>query len=116
MPGSFIKLHNKRGFCKWQKGNPNAKRIWNSWIFNDEFPTLCKPRRINGTGIIDKAKSLIFEPFYRVDESRNKEYGGLGLGMPFAKVVADLYKGDIQIEDNIPNGTKFTIIFPDIVE
>ena len=36
--------------------------------------------------------------------------------MPFAKVVADLYKGDIQIEDNIPNGTKFTIIFPDIVE
>lgn len=68
-----------------------------------------------GKGISDKDKELVFEPFYRVDDSRNKEYGGVGLGMPFAKVVADLYRGSITIKDNTPVGTKIILSFPNIV-
>lgn len=68
-----------------------------------------------GKGIPEKSKALIFEPFYRVDESRNKEYGGVGLGLSFAKAVSDIYGGSIHIEDNEPAGTKITLLFPDII-
>lgn len=68
-----------------------------------------------GIGIDSKLKSLIFEPFFTADDSRNKKYGGVGLGLPFAKVVADLYKGEITVEDNKPQGTIFTITVPHMI-
>ena len=71
--------------------------------------------RDTGIGIPESSKNLLFEPFYRVDESRNKEYGGVGLGLSFAKVVANIYSGVIQVENNKPKGTCFVLCFPNII-
>ena len=68
-----------------------------------------------GNGIPEDAKDYLFEPFYRVDKSRNKQYGGAGLGLSFAKVVANIYDGEIEVRDNKPCGTIFTLRFPHIV-
>ena len=66
----------------------------------------------NGIGIPDEHKSLVFEPFYRVDKSRSRATGGSGLGLVFAKEVINLYHGNVDIEDNIGGGTVFTLTFP----
>ena len=84
-------------------------------VFTTEENCLMIKISDTGIGIEDKLKSLIFEPFFTADDSRNKKYGGVGLGLPFAKVVADLYKGEIIVEDNKPQGTIFTIKVPNIL-
>lgn len=68
-----------------------------------------------GIGIPDDQKPFLFEPFYRVDPSRNKLYGGTGLGLAFAKEVVQLYQGEIMVENAKPTGSIFSITIPNIV-
>lgn len=64
-----------------------------------------------GIGIPDEMKKLIFEPFYRVDKSRSREMGGSGLGLTLVESIIKNANGKIDIKDNEPQGTIFSIIF-----
>ncbi|MFW8051754.1 HAMP domain-containing sensor histidine kinase [Vagococcus fluvialis] len=64
-----------------------------------------------GPGISEEDKSLIFNPFYRVEESRNRRLGGSGLGLTLVKYVLDNHQGTITISDNSPQGSIFTLTF-----
>ena len=53
----------------------------------------------------------IFDRFYRVDKSRNKETGGVGLGLAIAKSIANVNGAEIKLESELEKGSKFIIIF-----
>lgn len=62
-----------------------------------------------GLGIPEKDIPSIFERFYRSDESRSKETGGFGLGLPIAKHIIDTSGGMIWVRSKVGAGTTFTI-------
>ena len=66
----------------------------------------------NGIGIKDEDIPYIFERFYRVDSSRNKETGGTGLGLSIVRNLVEAHGGVIYVESEIGKGTKFTLLFP----
>lgn len=66
----------------------------------------------NGIGIRDENKSKVFEKFYRVGNEDTRKTKGTGLGLYIVKRVVEIYKGDISIKDNTPNGSVFTLVFP----
>ena len=68
--------------------------------------------RDTGIGIPDGSKSMVFEPFYRVDASRSRETGGSGLGLVFASDVVKLHEGTVEVGDNPGGGTVFSLSFP----
>ncbi|KAA0944229.1 HAMP domain-containing histidine kinase [Sporosarcina sp. ANT_H38] len=62
-----------------------------------------------GIGIPEEMKNNIFEPFYRVDASRSRELGGVGLGLSIVQSVINKHKGKIEVTDNENGGTCFKI-------
>jgi signal transduction histidine kinase len=64
----------------------------------------------NGMGIPEKSLSKVFEPFYRLEETRDQE--GFGLGLSLAKRILRLHKGDITVSSSIGEGSCFTILLP----
>ncbi len=62
-----------------------------------------------GMGIPENDIPSIFERFYRSDESRSKETGGFGLGLPIAKHIIDTSGGMIWVRSKVGAGTTFTI-------
>ena len=48
-----------------------------------------------GEGVNDKDLEKIFEPFFRLDSSRNRQTGGFGLGLSLVKRILDLHKGSV---------------------
>lgn len=64
-----------------------------------------------GEGIPTEDLPYIFERFYRSDKSRNKETGGLGLGLSIVKELVNLHGWSISVESEIDKGTTFTILF-----
>lgn len=65
----------------------------------------------NGIGISKEEQENIFDRFYRVDKSRNKETGGVGLGLAIAKSIANVNGAEIKLESELEKGSKFIIIF-----
>lgn len=61
----------------------------------------------NGCGISEEDLPHIFERFYRVDKSRNKEIAGNGLGLSIAKWIMDIHGGVIEIKSVVGQGTEF---------
>ena len=59
-----------------------------------------------GCGIPEKYQQSIFQPFFRVDKSRSREYGGAGLGLSLCRKIARLHRGDVRIESKIGKGTR----------
>ena len=51
-----------------------------------------------GCGIPEKYQQSIFQPFFRVDKSRSREYGGAGLGLSLAWEIANLHGGSVWVE------------------
>lgn len=64
-----------------------------------------------GIGIPDEMKENIFHPLFRVEESRNREIAGSGLGLAIVKNIIEKHGGIIKVENNIPQGTCFEVIF-----
>ena len=62
----------------------------------------------NGAGIAEEDIPKIFDRFYRVDKSRNKEISGTGLGLAIAKWITDSHDGEILVESTVGEGTTFT--------
>ena len=64
-----------------------------------------------GKGIPEELRSRIFEPFFRVDKSRSRELGGIGLGLALVNEIVRVYEGSIEIKGNRAGGTDFEIEF-----
>ncbi len=66
------------------------------------------------TGIGIKAENMpyLFEPFYRVEESRTRNLGGSGLGLTLTKKIIEMHNGRISVESKMNQGTKFSIKIP----
>lgn len=65
-----------------------------------------------GLGISDENLDKIFNRFYRVDKSRSREKGGNGLGLSIAQKLIDVYKGKLNVESSLGQGTIFKIEIP----
>lgn len=65
-----------------------------------------------GIGIAPCDSQRIFERFYRVESSRNRDQGGSGLGLAIAKWIVDIHSADIQIHSSLDKGSTFTVRFP----
>lgn len=65
----------------------------------------------DGVGIPEEFKKNIFEPFVRVDESRNSDTGGTGLGLAIASNIISRHNGKIRLKDSF-KGCEFEIILP----
>ncbi|MDA1476965.1 sensor histidine kinase [Bacillus changyiensis] len=71
---------------------------------------------INDTGIGMNNDTLmhIFERFYKADQSRNRHYGGSGLGLSIVKKIIDLHKGKIKVQSELGKGTEIIVILKQI--
>lgn len=65
-----------------------------------------------GPGIAEAEREKIFEPFVRLEGSRSKETGGIGLGLAIARSVLRSHGGDIDIADRKDGGARFTLWLP----
>ncbi|MGD0297137.1 MAG: heavy metal sensor histidine kinase [Bryobacteraceae bacterium] len=68
--------------------------------------------RDTGIGIPETALPHVFERFYRVDESRNRDAGGTGLGLSIAKWIAERHHASLEAESVLGQGSVFRIRFP----
>jgi heavy metal sensor kinase len=68
--------------------------------------------RDTGIGIPDAALPHVFERFYRVDESRNREAGGAGLGLSIAQWIAERHHARLEAESVVGRGSAFRVRFP----
>ena len=65
-----------------------------------------------GNGIDEAFREKIFEPFFRVDKSRSREFGGVGLGLAMVREVVRVHDGTIEVYTNKHKGTTFEIWLP----
>ncbi len=65
-----------------------------------------------GEGISVKELPHVFDRFYRIEKSRNKEYGGIGLGLSIAKSNVELHGGRIGVESKLGEGSSFWFTIP----
>ncbi len=66
----------------------------------------------DGAGVDDDKLSQIFEPFYRIDQARNTEYGNVGLGLAIARSIINSHGGDIIAKNIKPHGLLIKINLP----
>ena len=66
----------------------------------------------SGYGIPEEFQRSIFQPFFRVDRSRSREYGGAGLGLSLVWEIAELHGGCVWIEDSSEKGTTVAVKLP----
>ena len=66
----------------------------------------------NGPGIPDEHLAHVFRRFYRADEHRDRETGGVGLGLSLVRAIAEAHGGEASIESRVDEGTRVTIALP----
>lgn len=64
-----------------------------------------------GSGIPKELRERVFEPFFRVDKSRSRELGGVGLGLAFVHEIVRVHDGSICIKSGKTGGTIFEVTF-----
>ena len=65
-----------------------------------------------GCGIPEKYRESIFQPFFRVDKSRSRQMGGVGLGLALVREIAVLHGGSVCVESGSKDGTTFAVKLP----
>ena len=66
----------------------------------------------DGPGIPDEERERIFEPFYRLDRSRDRATGGFGLGLSIVRKAVLLHGGSVQAERSAMGGARFVVSLP----
>ena len=64
-----------------------------------------------GSGIPKELRERVFEPFFRVDKSRSRELGGVGLGLAFVREIVGAHDGSICVKSGKTGGTIFEVTF-----
>lgn len=64
-----------------------------------------------GSGIPPELRERVFDPFFRVDKSRSRELGGVGLGLALVREIVKAHDGIITIQPNPAGGTIFEVVF-----
>jgi two-component system sensor histidine kinase BarA len=72
--------------------------------------------RDSGIGISRDQLAHIFEPFFQVDSSSTREYGGSGLGLTLAKAYVEAHGGRIWVDSTLGEGSTFTVSFPAVAD
>jgi two-component system phosphate regulon sensor histidine kinase PhoR len=65
-----------------------------------------------GIGIPPQDRPRVFERFYRVDKARSRELGGTGLGLAIVKHIVEGHGGQVWVEGNDPQGSRFVVRLP----
>ena len=65
-----------------------------------------------GNGIPEELRERVFEPFFRVDKSRSRELGGVGLGLALVREIVRVHDGSIAVRSNPSGGPVFDVILP----
>jgi two-component system phosphate regulon sensor histidine kinase PhoR len=65
-----------------------------------------------GIGIPEQDRPRVFERFYRVDKARSRELGGTGLGLAIVKHIVEGHGGQVWVEANQPQGSRFVVRLP----
>ena len=63
-----------------------------------------------GNGIPQELRERIFEPFFRVDKSRSRALGGVGLGLALVREIVRVHDGSITVKSNPSGGTIFEVV------
>lgn len=66
----------------------------------------------DGPGVPPDQLERIFDPFYRVEDSRNRETGGTGLGLPIARNIFRAHGGDVTLGNRVEGGARATVTLP----
>ena len=64
-----------------------------------------------GSGIPKELRERVFEPFFRIDKSRSRKLGGVGLGLALVHEIVRVHDGSITVKSNPSGGTIFEVIF-----
>jgi signal transduction histidine kinase len=81
---------------------------------NSERPTAVITVRDHGAGVPENALTKIFRPFYRVDDARDREVGGVGLGLAIAERALRLHGGSVKAANMDTGGLVVTIVLPKV--
>ena len=65
-----------------------------------------------GIGIPEQDRPRVFERFYRIDKARSRELGGTGLGLAIVKHIVEGHGGQVWMEANQPQGSRFVVRLP----
>lgn len=79
---------------------------------NEEEDAVLMAIEDDGPGIIESEREVVFKPFYRSDNSRNSETGGVGLGLSIARDIINGHGGEIYLQDSMLGGLKVVISLP----
>lgn len=93
---------------KYSNGRPVEVRIYENPADKNQTSVSIKDE---GKGIEEEEIDQIFEPFYRVDKSRDKKISGYGLGLSIVKKILDRHNSEIEIRSKPGEGTEFIINF-----
>ena len=63
-----------------------------------------------GAGIPEELKERVFEPFFRMDKSRSRKMGGVGLGLALVREIVSVHDGSITVKSNPSGGTIFEVV------
>ncbi len=66
----------------------------------------------DGPGIPPEHLDRVFEPFHRVESSRNRETGGVGLGLPIARNILRAHGGDVTLANRSMGGVRVHVLLP----
>jgi signal transduction histidine kinase len=70
----------------------------------------------SGIGIAPESQVRIFEPFYQVDSSSTREYGGTGLGLTLVKSYVEAHGGSVWVDSELGRGSAFTVTLPAVAD
>ena len=126
-PDNDITLNSSNQHCEMTISITSLQRILQNLIDNAirygnnqhiDIQLVCSESMIvvdisdAGSGIPEKLQSIIFQPFYRIDSSRNTSTGGNGLGLAIVKQLCEIYEWDIAILTSSDQGTTFRLSIP----
>jgi signal transduction histidine kinase len=83
-----------------------------AWVIVEDGPALVIRVRDDGPGIPADQLERVFEPFYRVESSRNRDTGGTGLGLSIARDVIQAHGGSLVVANLPVHGLEATVTLP----
>jgi two-component system sensor histidine kinase CpxA len=118
-PGAEIKVNGDPGLLRSAVENVVRNAIFYSgkegkivvFLFSSERDAVISIRD-NGPGVPENALPLLFKPFYRVDDSRGTNTGGMGLGLAIVRNAAAIHGGSVSAKNVLPHGLEVELRLP----